>query len=207
VSESQIRKWKNQDSWNGNVTKSGKGNVTKRKQGAQPGNKNAVGNGAQPGNKNAEKHGFYCKYLPEDTVEIMEEMPRDPLDVLWDQIQIAYAAIIRAQHIMYVEDKEDSTKAIIGDGEMSTSYDVQYAWDKQEKFLAAQARAQKTLESMVGKYDEMLRKRSDEASEEQRLRLEKLKAETERIKGADQNPKEERIEALMNRIGEELDGS
>lgn len=31
VSESQIRKWKNQDNWNGNVTKQTKGNVTKRK--------------------------------------------------------------------------------------------------------------------------------------------------------------------------------
>ena len=39
----------------------------------------------------------------------MEEMPKDPLDVLWDQIQIAYAAIIRAQSIMYVKDRKDKT--------------------------------------------------------------------------------------------------
>ena len=36
----------------------------KRKQGGQPGNKNATG---PPGNKNAEKHGFFSKYLPEET--------------------------------------------------------------------------------------------------------------------------------------------
>ena len=30
VSEAQVRKWKNQDKWNGNVTKQTKGNVTKR---------------------------------------------------------------------------------------------------------------------------------------------------------------------------------
>ena len=30
VSETQVRKWKNQDNWNGNVTNSAKGNVTKR---------------------------------------------------------------------------------------------------------------------------------------------------------------------------------
>jgi len=60
VSDSQIRKWKNQDKWNerlkGNVTKP-KGNVTKRVSGAPKGNKNAVGNlggsGGPAGNKKA----------------------------------------------------------------------------------------------------------------------------------------------------------
>ena len=31
VSESQVRKWKNQDKWNSNVTNQSNGNVTKRK--------------------------------------------------------------------------------------------------------------------------------------------------------------------------------
>ena len=70
----------------------------KRKRGGQPGNKNATG---PPGNKHAEKFGFFSKHLPEETLSIIQEMPEDPLDVLWDQIQIAYAAIIRAQKIMY----------------------------------------------------------------------------------------------------------
>ena len=62
VSDSQIRKWKNVDDWegklnsnvtiaNGNVTNENKGNVTKK--GAPKGNKNAVGHGAPKGNKNA----------------------------------------------------------------------------------------------------------------------------------------------------------
>ena len=59
VSETQIRKWKNQDKWNSNVTNQGKGNVTKRKPGGQPGNKNAVGHGAPKGNQNATKHGLF----------------------------------------------------------------------------------------------------------------------------------------------------
>lgn len=76
VSDSQIRKWKNQDKWdealNSNVTKL-KGNVTKRKRGAPLGNKNAVGNegGAHTGNRNAVKHGFFSKYIPVETLEIM----------------------------------------------------------------------------------------------------------------------------------------
>ncbi|QRG68588.1 phage terminase small subunit [Brevibacillus choshinensis] len=55
VSDSQVRKWKNQDKWdtklNSNVT-NGKSNVTK-KTGAPKGNKNAAGHGAPKGNKNA----------------------------------------------------------------------------------------------------------------------------------------------------------
>lgn len=181
VSESQVRKWKNQDKWNGNVTNKAKSNVTKRKRGGQPDNKNAVGgNQSAPlKNNNAEKFGFFRKYLPEETVSIIEEMPKDPLDILWDQIQIAYAAIIRAQKIMYVEDKYDKTKDIVSEGECSTAWDVQQAWDKQSNFLQAQARAQKTLEGLINKYEDLLHKDWDKASEEQKLRIEVLKAKAQ----------------------------
>lgn len=189
VSETQVRKWKNQDNWNGNVTNKVKGNVTKRK-GGQPGNKNAVGGagGAAPiNNNNAEKFGFFRKHLPEETVSIIEEMPEDPLDILWDQIQIAYAAIIRAQKIMYVEDKYDKTKETIAYGENSTAYDVQQAWDKQGNFLQAQARAQKSLEGLIKRYDDLLHKNWDLATEEQRARVEKLKAETAQMGKEDES--------------------
>ena len=182
VSESQIRTWKNQDNWNGNVTKKTKGNVTKQK-GGQPGNKNAVGgNQSAPlKNNNAEKFGFFRKYLPEGTVSIIEEMPEDPLEILWDQIQIAYAAIIRAQKIMYVDGREDKTKELVMSGETSTAYDVQQAWDKQGNFLQAQARAQKTLEGMIGKYEDLLHKNWEAASDEQKARLELLRAQRDKL--------------------------
>lgn len=209
VSESQIRKWKNQDNWNGNVTNKGKGNVTKRKRGGQPGNKNAVGgNQSAPlRNNNAEKFGFFRKYLPEETVSIMEEMPKDPFDVLWDQIQIAYAAIIRAQSIMYVEDQDDRTVQITMKGDSATAFNVQEAWDKQSNFLQAQARAQKSLEGMVKQYDNMLRERGELATEEQRARIEQIKARTEQIKGVDQDPTEDKVRKLFDAIGGVLDES
>lgn len=184
VSESQIRKWKNQDDWNSNVTYKTKSNVTKRK-GAPKGNKNAVGNpggAAPPKNNNAEKFGFFRKHLPEETVSIIEEMPENPLDILWDQIQIAYAAIIRAQKIMYVDNKNDKTKEIAVDGAESTAYDIQQAWDKQSNFLQAQSRAQKTLEGMINRYEDLLHKNWEQATEEQKMRIEKLKAEAEKLK-------------------------
>ena len=183
VSEEQIRKWKNQDKWDKVTLPNAKGNVTNHK-GAPAGNQNAVGHGAPRQNKNAEKYGFFSKYLPEETVSIIQEMPTDPLDILWDQVQIAYAAIIRAQSIMYVRDQKDVTITKIGhkDGETVTEerWEVQQAWDKQGNFLQAQARAQKTLEGLIKQYDELLHKNWELASEEQKARIAVLKSQVEK---------------------------
>ena len=157
VTMNTVKSWKVRYGWNkkGVHTKSEKVCTQKRKHGGQPGNKNAVGHGAPPRNKNAEKFGFFSKYLPEETVSIIQEMPTDPLDILWDQIQIAYAAIIRAQQIMYVRDAEDKTVEKVGSGESSTKWEVQQAWDKQANFLRAQSRAQGELRSMIKQYKEI----------------------------------------------------
>lgn len=177
--EGTIRRWKSTYQWH-NERSEKKANV-RNKGGAPQGNKNAVGSGAPQQNTNAEKHGFFRKYLPEEAVSIIEEMPKDPLDILWDQIQIAYAAIIRAQKIMYVEGREDKTKELVASGECSSSWDVQQAWDKQGNFLQAQSRAQKTLESMIGKYEDMLHKNWELATEEQKARVELLKSQREHL--------------------------
>jgi len=189
VSEEQIRKWKNQDKWDKVTLPNAKGNVTNHK-GAPAGNQNAVGHGAPKQNKNAEKYGFFSKYLPEETVSIIQEMPTDPLDILWDQGPIAYAAIIRAQSIMYVRDQKDVTITKIGhkDGETVTEerWEVQQAWDKQGNFLQAQARAQKTLEGLIKQYDELLHKNWELASEEQKARIAQLRAQTDKLTGNNQ---------------------
>lgn len=162
VSEGTVRSWKNRyhfdEKSNATLRKNNR-NVAKKKHGGQPGNKNAVGHGAPKRNKNAEKFGFFSKYLPEETVSIIQEMPADPLDVLWDQIQIAYAAIIRAQQIMYVRDRDDLTTTQIqeknGDSVTEERWEVQQAWDKQGSFLKAQARAQSELRSMIRQYKDL----------------------------------------------------
>lgn len=198
VSETQIRKWKNQDKWNSNVTDP-KSNVTKRKKGAQPGNKNAVGHGAPKGNKNAEKFGFFSKYLPEETVSIIQDMPEDPLDILWNQIQISYAAIIRAQQIMYVRDREDKTveKVEKKDGNVvGEKWEVQQAWDKQGNFLSAQAKAMTSLRSDIKQYDELLHKRWDLATDEQKARIEQMRANTERIRKGSDPEEDEGVEII-----------
>ena len=114
-------------------------------------------------------------------------MPSDPLDVLWGQIQIAYAAIIRAQQIMYVRDREDKTIEKIEEKSgnvIGEKWEVQQAWDKQANFLKSQARAQGELRSMVKQYNELLHENWDLATEEQKARVKKLEAETERIRNS-----------------------
>lgn len=200
VSETQVRKWKNQDRWNSNVTNPNS-NVTKRKHGGQPGNKNAAGHGAPKRNKNAEKYGFFSKYLPEETVSIIQEMPQDPLDVLWDQIQIAYAAIIRAQQIMYVEDRDDKTIEKVGESSGDTcseKWEVQQAWDKQASFLSAQARAQKTLEGMINRYEELLHKNWKLATKEQKARIAVLKSKV----ATDGESTESQIASYLDKLEE-----
>ena len=211
VSETQVRKWKNQDKWNGNVTNQMKGNVTKRKPGAPKGNKNAVGHGAPKGNQNATKHGLFSRYLPEDTREIFFSLDsEDPLELLWDQIKLAYTAIMRAQQIMHVRDQDDKTIEKVGDSKgniISEKWEVQQAWDKQASFLQAQAKAQKELTTMIKQYEELLHKNWDLATKEQKARIRQLKAKTEQIQGADQNPIEDKVKKLFDAIGGALDES
>lgn len=194
VSEEQIRKWKNQDKWDKVTLPNSNSNVTNHK-GAQPDNKNAVGHGAPKQNSNAVKHGLFRKWLPEEAFSIIQEMPKAPLDVLWDQIQIAYAAIIRAQKIMYVTDKEDCTTTKIGEKTGDTvseeRWEVQQAWDKQGNFLKAQARAQGELRSLIRQYDELVHKDWELATEEQKARIGYIKAQAEALVNNSDSEKEQ----------------
>jgi len=179
--EGTVRRWKCTHKWD-NERSDKKANV--RKKGGQPGNQNATG---PPGNKNAEKYGFFSKYLPEETREIFCAINQaDPLDLLWHQIQIAYAAIIRAQRIAYVKDQQDKTKEKIGSFDNGDTYMIQQAWDKQNEFLKAQARAQGELRALIKQYDEMLHKDWEAASDEQRARIAQIKAQTDKLTGNNQ---------------------
>ena len=186
--EGTVRRWKCTHKWD-NERSDKKSERSHRKKGGQPGNQNAQGHGGTgpPENRNAEKYGFFSKYLPDETREIFSAIEQaDPLDLLWHQIQIAYAAIIRAQRIAYVRDRDDKTKEKIMSGETSDMYSVQQAWDKQNEFMKAQARAQSELRSLIKQYDEMLHKDWGMASEEQRSRIAQIKAQTDKLTGNNQ---------------------
>ena len=203
--EGTVRRWKCTHKWDNERSDKKNERSRKRKRGAQPKNQNVVGNngGAPEQNKNAEKFGFFSKYLPEETVSIIQEMPTDPLDVLWDQIQIAYAAIIRAQQIMYVCDRDDKTIEKIEHkvgNVIGERWEVQHVWDKQGKFLQAQARAQSELRSLIKQYDELLHKRWDLARDEQKARIAQIKAQTDQLKGTDNEAELSRLDQVLSEI-------
>lgn len=205
--EGTVRGWKNKDKWeqklNGTFQK-GKRNAPKDKklehkkaQRNRSGNPNPK-NQFTKRNKAAEKHGFFSKYLPEETLEVIQEIQeKDPLDILWENITIQYAAIIRAQRIMLVESKEEMIKELkkskvktkarstektsTNELEEEYEYEFQFAWDRQATFLNAQSRAMSELRNMIKQYDEMIN--SGLGTEEQRLRIEKLKVDIENAKG------------------------
>lgn len=189
-----------------------KKDAPKKKHGAQPKNKNAVGNrgnkNAKPPkrNTNALKHGLFAKYFPEDTLEIMEEIGmKSTADMLWDQIVIQYTAIIRAQKIMFVKDQHDETRVLkkekpgpYGD---ETEYEYQHAWDKHASFLNAQSRAMGELRSAIRQFDEVAHIDDERRLklEGMRLNAEKTKAEIEKITNGDND---EPIEFIIKRAGE-----
>lgn len=199
-----VRRWKSIYGWESERSEK---IPSVRKRGAQPGNKNSKG--GPPGNKKAEKYGFLSKYLPSETKEIFDAVAEaDPLDLLWHQIQIQYAAIIRAQKIAYVKDQHDKTieKIEEKDGNViGERWEVQQAWDKQENFLKAQSRAMSTLANMLRHYEQMLRDRGENVTEEQRLRLEKLRAETERIRRSSDPDQDDGVE-IINDAPRQEDG-
>lgn len=180
VSPNQVRKWKSTDKWatnlNGNVTKPQSERYQTMKE-----NRNAAGNKGGPPehNQNATTHGLFAKYLPNETGEIMDAVSnRQPIDLIWDQIQIQYAAIIRAQKIMYVSDADDLSDErsaySVGEAASGETFALQYAWDKQANFLAAQSRAMGTLLNLIKQFSAM-------ASGEDERKL-KIKAMKETLK-------------------------
>lgn len=172
--EGTVRRWKSTYKWDNERSDKKSERSNKKK-------------GGQPSNKNAEKHGFFSKYLPEETFSIIQDIEKkNPLDILWENIQIAYAAIVRAQQIMYVKDHEDKTIEKVEEKKskgklIGEKWEVQEAWDKQATFLKAQARAQGELRSLIKQYDELLHSNYELATEEQKARIEQIRAKTERL--------------------------
>lgn len=171
IAVSTVKRWAYRDKW---VQKNDTKNKTETKRNLK---KICVG---KLQNTNAVKHGLFSKYLPEETLELVASIENmSPIDILWENICLKYAAIIRSQKLMYVEDANDCTKRITLEGE-AIAYQYTEAYEKQASFLIAQSRAMGTLMNLIKQYEELCR--SDFATEEQKLRIEKLKTEISKVK-------------------------
>ncbi|TDM49988.1 hypothetical protein ETI06_05805 [Macrococcoides goetzii] len=104
-------------------------------------------------NSVAKQHGLLSRYIPKETMELMgiaDSM--DAADIIWAQIQIQFAAIIRAQNVMWVGNDEDHSSEITSSGEFGDSYKVAFAYEKYASFLSAQSRAMAELRSALKQF-------------------------------------------------------
>lgn len=201
-SASNISSWKNKDKWNEKL----------------PPNKG----GAPKGNLNSLKHGLYCddnkrlpeeflkKWFPSATIKAYEDsytLGISKLDKIGHYIDIIWAKVMRSQKITEVKNKKDTTKELKRTkesyGAKSSSeekeYEIQFSWDKVLKDLEIETQVLGKLTNAIKTYEELLHKNWDLATEEQKLRIEKLKAETEKLKGKDRS---EAIEIVVKRKSE-----
>jgi uncharacterized protein YjcR len=170
-----INSWRTQDKWSKKFNKIG----------APYGNANAAGNcsgGAPKGNLNRFTYGNYTKRIPFAVKNIMQELDiEDPLEKQWRMICLQEARIINMQKIMHVKNKNDMTKELkkTSDGEKGSSeeYEIQFAWDKEANLINTQSKAMNTLSKLIKQYDDMLNANWDLATEEQKLRIERLKVQ------------------------------
>lgn len=166
ISVNTVKSWSRRSEWIRNP------DAVKGKSGAPRGNHNSKG--GPPGNHKAVKHGLFAKFLPQETKDLVAEIEKmSPMDILWKNICIKTASIIRAQPIMYVAGKDDVIKRRTMSGESVDSYEYREAYEQQATFLAAQSRAMATLTKMIKQYEEMCA--AGLATEEQKLRIQKLR--------------------------------
>ena len=137
-------------------------------------------------NSNARKHGLFAKYLPKETLEIMDSINEiKPLDILWTNIQMQFASIIRAQQIMFVENRDDhttfKTKERSDDFADETQIEVHASWDKQATFMNSLSRSMAELRNMLKQYVEMANYDDERLLEIQRIQaiIDKTKEEKE----------------------------
>lgn len=128
-----------------------------------------------------------------------------PTDLIYDQIEIQYAAIIRVQRIMYVTDKDEMIKELKkakyeyypvpkeeGGGVEKTvteeEYEFQFAWDRHATFLNAQSRVMSELRSLIKQFNDMATE-DDESRlklEQMQLNVNKTKAEIDKLGSKEQ---------------------
>jgi len=135
-------------------------------------------------NSNAKSHGLFAKYLPKETMEIVNDIESiEPLEILWMNIKMQFASIIRSQQIMYVEDKNEMIKEMKKAKETmegrELEFEFQFAWDRQATFMNSLSRSMAELRNMLKQYVEMANYDDDRLLEIKRMQssIDKIKAE------------------------------
>lgn len=198
VSLATVKSWKIRYGWSRKKTQKSMHTKHKsmhtKKRGAPIGNHNALYNsgGAPEQNFNAVKHGLLSKHLPAEIMGIINDLDEiSHIDILWQNIVIQHAKIIHAQKVLFVESSQSHLEVtekldsvfVTTDGSSSKKVvehsKIIIAQDIESKAMGALSRAMGTLNNMIKQYDELCR--SDLATEEQRMRIEKIKTDVSQI--------------------------
>lgn len=209
---------------NGDATKKNGKDATKNKPSNKSGKNKASSNGKKkssskrsgnPNPKNqfsernnaALKHGLFSRYIPKETLELMGSLNKDdPADIIWDQITLQYASIIRAQQIMHVESKEELIKEVKKEKDTldgtEEEFEIQFAWDRQAAFMNAQSKAIGELRTSIKQFLEMAHDEDERLLklEQMETGIDKTKAEIEKISGVDD---ERPIQIEITRAGDD----
>lgn len=158
-------------------------------------------------NKNSMKHGLFAKYLPDETLEIMDSINGvDPLDILWTNIKMQFASIIRAQQIMYVDDRDDHTKFQTKEKDdefvIEKQVEIHASWDKQATFMNSLSRSMAELRNMLKQYIELSTHDDDRLLEIEKMRLaiEKAEAEVDLLTGDHEQDAKEQVTSYVDAL-------
>jgi len=140
-------------------------------------------------NSNARTHGLFAKYLPKETLAIMNDINSiEPLEILWTNIQMQFASIIRAQKIMFVHYDDDHTEFVTKerDDDFSTEKQIEIhaSWDKKATFMNSLSRSMAELRNMLKQYVELANYDDYRLLEIKRMQsiIDKNNAEIDKIK-------------------------
>lgn len=172
--EANIRNWKSIDKWDEKL------GLEKKKGGCPPENFNAVKHGGYISEQRFTKDNL-GKILPKTMVNLITELQGEsPQDKLWRSILMQEARIINMQRITLVKNKNDTTKElkkVVQGKNPSTEYEILFAHEKENSTVTAMSKAMETLSKMIERYEKMINHNWDLVTEEQRLKIEKLKHE------------------------------
>lgn len=100
--------------------------------------------------------------LPKQTAHIMSVIDgSSAVDILWQNILLQYAAIIRAQQLMFVDNDEilSLEKRHINDGaSYANEWENITPWARYKDFLESQSKAMNVLCNMLNKFEDYKRK-------------------------------------------------
>lgn len=214
ISDSQIRKWKNQDEWeqklNSNVTND-KSNATKT--GAPFGNKNAVGNsgnkkpkwgnknavghGPPANNKNAMTHGLYATVVYEhlsDEDKRLFDLSQD-IEGQEQELQVARFKLAKLMQ----EQKEHRLKgvAIVADGSFEYKLKDDFYIDAINKALDMISK----IETRITKAN-LEREKLELQKVEHEKKLHLMQAQIDKIRNElkDENPAEDKIGQYLDKL-------